>query len=241
MPEDNMVIIMTKNRYINASYLCKQNNKEFKHWKENSKSIELEDKLDTIIKTSNELITKNDILLTSNTELLSKNNEILYENHTMKKILEKNQLKLDKTFDKLVGVNEELRDVKDKLDDTNNKLNTATNDRVVKTKTKNEYMIILKTDDPEEKYKYYIIRCQKRNINQQLYEKPNFTEIKRIICPNANNLFNRIKEKLNQNLDIRYNRLNLKEINEKLFLKKIDEINLRNVSPRNKSKIYFSA
>jgi len=126
---------------------------------------------------------------------------ILSENHDMRKILGKNQLKLDKTFDKLVGINEELRDVKDKLDDTNNKLDIATDDRVIKTKskTKNEYLIILKTNDIEEEYKYYIIRCQKRNIQQQLAEKSNYTEIKRIICPNANNLFNRIKEKLAHN------------------------------------------
>jgi len=119
----------------------------------------LEDKLEIIIKTNN--------------ELLSKNNEILSENHDMKKILENNQFKLNKTFDKLVGINEELRDVKDRLDDTNNKLDIATDDRVVKTKskTKNEYLIILKTNDIEEEYKYYIIRCQKRNIQQQLAEK----------------------------------------------------------------------
>ena len=150
-------------------------------------------------------------------------------------MLEKNQLKLDKTFDRLVGVNDELTDVKYKLDDTNeeleiikDKLDIATDDRVIKTKSKNtlEYLIILKTDDENEDYKYYIVRCQKRAIKQRLEDNPNYTEIKRIECvPNSTNLFNRIKEKLKNNLKIRSNRLNLKNINETEFLNRIDLIN----------------
>ena len=35
------VIIMTKNRYINATKLCNEYNKNFKHWKENKASNEL--------------------------------------------------------------------------------------------------------------------------------------------------------------------------------------------------------
>ena len=93
----------------------------------------------------------------------------------MKKILEANQIKLDTTFNKLVGAHEEIRDIKDKLD-------TATDDRVVKPKNKStlEYLLILKTDDPDEVYKYYCIRCQKRAIPQRLAEKEGYYEIKRI-------------------------------------------------------------
>jgi phage anti-repressor protein len=189
-------------------------------------------------------------------QLLNNNNTLLSENKEMKDILVKNQLKLDKTFEKLVGMNEELRDVKDKLDDTNDiledtneelviikdkledtneelitikdKLDIATDDRVVKTRSGRtlEYLIILKTEDVREDYKYYIIRCQKRSIKQRLEVNPNFREIKRIECvPNSINLFNRIKEKLASNIKIRSNRLNLKNITESEFLNKIDMIN----------------
>jgi uncharacterized protein YoxC len=107
--------------------------------------------------------------------LLTKNDEILEKNSKMEKILEANQIKLDKTFDRLVGAHEEIRDIKDKLDN-------ATDDRVVKPKDKStfEYLIILKTDDTDELYKYYCIRCQKRAIPQRLAEKENYYEIKRI-------------------------------------------------------------
>ena len=197
------------------------------------------DKLSADIK---ELLNKQDLLLNKNDTLLSENKE-------MKDILKKNQLKLDRTFDKLVGVNEELTDVKYKLDDVNeeltdvkyklddtneeleiikDKLDIATDDRVIKTKSKNtlEYLIILKTDDEYEDYTYYIIRCQKRAIKQRLDDNPNYREIKRIECvPNSTNLFNRIKEKLKNNLNIKSNKLNLIDITETGFLNKIDLIN----------------
>ena len=197
--------------------------------------INLEDK---IKENKNIIIQKDDKI-----DELDKNiKQLLSENKEMKNMLEKNQLKLDKTFDRLVGVNDELRDVKYKLDDTNDKLDDtneeldiikdkldiATDDRVIKTKSKNtlEYLIILKTDDENEDYKYYIVRCQKRAIKQRLEDNPNYTEIKRIECvPNSTNLFNRIKETLKNNLKIKSNRLNLKNINETDFLNKIDLIN----------------
>jgi hypothetical protein len=43
--------------------------------------------------------------------------------------------------------------------------------------------------------------------------------------PNSNNLFNRIKEKLKNNLKIKSNRINLINISESNFLDKIDLIN----------------
>jgi hypothetical protein len=200
-----------------------------------NKISNLEEKLDNIISSNKELLNKHDILLNKNDTLLSENKEI-------KDILKKNQLKLDKTFDKLVGVNEELIDVKYKLDDTNDKLDDtneeleiikdkldiATDDRVIKTKNNKmlEYLIILKTDDENEYYTYYIVRCQKRAIKQRLEYNPNYSEIKRIECvPNSTNLFNRIKEKLKNNLKIKSNRINLININETDFLDKIDLIN----------------
>ena len=117
--------------------------------------------------------------------------------------------------------NEELEFIKDKLD-------IATDDRVIKTKSKNtlEYLIILKTDDEYEDYTYYIIRCQKRAIKQRLDDNSNYREVKRIECvPNSTNLFNRIKEQLKNYLNIKSNKLNLIDITETEFLNKIDLIN----------------
>jgi hypothetical protein len=175
-------------------------------------------------------------------ELLINNKKILKDNQEMKKML-------DKTFNKLVGAHEEIKDIKDKLDNTEEELHTvndkldntteeldvikdkldiATDDRVVKTKSKTilEYLIVLKTTDIEEKYKYYIIRCQKRSIKQRLEEKSNYTEIKRIeCCLNSTNLYNRIKKRLENNLDVRSNRINLINMQEADFLHKINEIN----------------
>ena len=314
------VIMMTSNRYINATKLCKQYGKRYEHWSRNDCNKQLIEEVDNeislthiradeltnksfIIKTGgkNELLRGtyvhelliphiaswispqfgikvskivNNFLITEyknslkdkdnqlkqkddkiNTleekldKILKTNNELLARNYNMEKQLENNQIKLDKTFDRLVGVHEELKDVndkldntteeldviKDKLDDTNeeldvikDKLDIATDDRVVKTKSKTtlEYLIVLKTDDIDEKYKYYIIRCQKRSIKQRLEEKSNYSEIKRIeCCPNSTNLYNRIKEKLKNNLKCRSNRLNLIHIKESDFLDKINEIN----------------
>jgi hypothetical protein len=307
------VIMMTSNRYINATKLCKQYGKEFKHWKENIGNKQLIEEVEKeissvgypsdeltnksfIIKTGgrnellrgtyvhelliphiaswispqfgikvskivnsyiiNEYITelkqkdniikdKDNIITEKNTnieklgadikELLKNQDIILSDNKNMKSMLEKNQLKLDKTFDKLVGMNEKLEEANDKIDETyeeleviKDKLDIATDDRVVKTKSKTtlEYLIILKTDDENEDYKYYIIRCQKRSIKQRLENNLSYREIKRIeYVPNSINLFNRIKEKLKNNLDIKSSKINLININEIEFLNKIDLIN----------------
>ena len=43
---DFKVIMMTSNRYINATKLCKEYNKKFKHWNENKSNIELINEVD---------------------------------------------------------------------------------------------------------------------------------------------------------------------------------------------------
>jgi hypothetical protein len=300
---DFTVIMMTSNRYINATKLCKQYGKEFKHWKENIGNKQLIEEVNKeitpdgyptstnksfIIKNDeknelrgtyvhelliphiaswispqfgikvskivnsyiiNEYITelkeknnkiidlniKLDEIISTNKELLNNNKEILLENKNMKSMLEKNQLKLDKTFDKLVGMNEKLDEANDKIDETNeeleiikDKLDIATDDRVVRTKSRTtlEYLIILKAYDEHTDYKYYIIKCQKRSIKQRLENNLSYREIKRIeYVPNSINLFNRIKEKLKNNLDIKSSKINLINISETEFLNKIDLIN----------------
>ena len=195
------------------------------------------------------LLNKHDILLLENKDMktiLEKNQ--LKLDKTFDKLVGMNE-KLKDVKDKLDDTNEELKDVKDKLDDTNeelrdvndkledtneelfiikDKLDIATDDRVVKTKSKTtlEYLIILKTEDVLEDYKYYIIRCQKRSIKQRLEDNQNYKEIKRIECvPNSTNLYNRIKEELKSNLKFKSNRVNLINLSELEFLNKIDLIN----------------
>jgi hypothetical protein len=216
------------NNFITDEYITKIKDAEHALAHKDNKIIKLEQKLDTIISNNNltlEELKKSNIKNDLTLEELKKSNK---ENTEIKTILEKNQIKLDKTYNKLVGAYEKIQDIEDKLEDTNYKLDIATDDRVVKLKDIStlEYVIILKTDDLEEKYKYYCIRCQKRSITQRLAEKINYSEIKRIgYTPNSINLYNRIKEDLKDKLDRKCNRFNLKDITEEKFLRKIDKIN----------------
>ena len=76
-----------------------------------------------------------------------------------------------------------------------------------------------------ELYKYYVIRGQKRYINKKKELLEGYNEIKIIeCCPNANILWNLIKEKFKDNLDCCGNKLNLVDINQNDFLLKVDEL-----------------
>ena len=140
--------------------------------------------------------------------------------------------KLDITNDKLDDANEELEDVNERLDITDKTLNTvakkldiATDDRVIKTKKSSilEYFIIMYNNNTE--YKYYIIRGQKRYINKKIDQLDGYTKIKTIECvPNANILWNFMKEELKNNIDFYGNKLNLINLEENDFLLKVDEI-----------------
>ena len=124
---------------------------------------------------------------------------------------------------------EELESMKEILLDTNEKLDRATDDRVPKSKsiTKLEYLIIRKTNSKTEKYKYYIIKCQRQAITERInaYSQYNIELLRIEYCPNAGNLYTRIKERLKDNIDYSYSKLNLINITEKEFIKKVNEIN----------------
>ena len=124
---------------------------------------------------------------------------------------------------------EELNTMKEILLDTNEKLDRATDDRVPKSKsiTKLEYLIIRKTNNKTEKYKYYIIKCQRQAITECInaYSQYNIELLRIEYCPNAGNLYTRIKERLKDNIDYSYSKLNLINIIEKDFIKKVNEIN----------------
>jgi hypothetical protein len=157
--------------------------------------------------------------------------ELIKINKRMEKQNKKTETQLNEALEKLDITNYKLDETKEELDDTSEKLDlvakkldVATDDRVVKTKKLSilEYLVIMK--NPNAKYKYYIIRGQKRYINKKKEELDGFTEIKSLECvPNANILWNLLKEKLKGN-DFMGNRLNLTNINEKLFLELVEKV-----------------
>ena len=50
---NHKVIIMAENKYLNATKLCLENNKQYKDWMRNDKSQELIDKANDVLKTEN--------------------------------------------------------------------------------------------------------------------------------------------------------------------------------------------
>ena len=123
-------------------------------------------------------------------------------------------------------LNERL-DITDKtLNTIAKKLDIATDDRVVKTNKSSilEYFVIMYNNTDIE-YQYYIIRGQKRYINKKKDLLDGFEQIKIIeCCPNANILWNFMKEELKNSIDFYGNKLNLINLEQNEFLLKVDEI-----------------
>jgi phage anti-repressor protein len=150
----------------------------------------------------------------------------------MEALLKCMNLKLDDTLEKLDDTHHELEHANDKLDNSEKiltvvtkKLNIAVEDRVPKANNDamREYFILLKSDI--EDYKYYAIRGQKRYVDRKIKDKESYHVLKTIeYIPNAINLWIRMKEQLKCHVDYCNNRMNLIDINEKIFLKRIDEI-----------------
>jgi len=193
---------------------------------------EKDDKIDILIQDSNNIKKMYENILENNKELLENNKEIIKRNKKMEAQLNEALERLEITNDKLDDANEELENTNEKLDNTDKtlnlvskKLDIAVEDRVVKTKktTILEYFVIMK--NPSVHYKYYAIRGQKRYLNKKKEELEGYTEIKTIeCCPNANILWNLLKEKLKDKLDYMGNKINLIDITENEFLKNIDDI-----------------
>jgi hypothetical protein len=194
----------------------------------------LEKKIDTIMKT--------------NEETKKMNEELKQQNLRLEKMMAKADIKLDKTLDELYEAkedrekiceqlnetNEQLESTNDKLDysetilkKVSKKLDIAVDDRVIKTKsiTTHEYFVLLKNE--KEKYKYYAIRGQKRYVENKVNEKKddNYIHVKTIECiPNSTNLWLRLKEQLKGSDEYCGNKMNLVNLKEKEFVKKIEEI-----------------
>jgi hypothetical protein len=176
--------------------------------------------------------------------LEEKMNSIIKQNDGLLKSLNKAHYKLDETLEKLEDVHEELENTHNELEETNEKLDTtdktlnivakqlniAVEDRVIKTrnKLKNESFIIMY--NPNESYKYKVIRGKKEYVNPRIDKlKINgYTIIEPIDTldnvPNASNLWCLIKEKLKNNIDYCGNNLNLINIDPETFMIKVNEI-----------------
>jgi hypothetical protein len=220
---------------LNKKYIIKYKDKINK---QKEIIIEKDDNISKLHIDIQQLIKSNEHLIKTNEESNNKLNEtsnevkqVLKINKRLEKQNKKTEMQLNETLERLDITNYKLDEAKDEIDDTTEKLDLvakkldiATDDRVVKPKkvVLNEYFVVMK--NLEASYKYYIIRGQKRYINKKKEELDDYTEIKNLECvPNANILWNLIKEKLKGN-DFLGNKLNLKNINELKFLELVDSI-----------------
>ena len=161
--------------------------------------------------------------------LENKLNEVLSELKKSNEELRQANSKLDNMNENLEDVKYDLEEVKDELKDTNIKLDISLEDRAPKTKSisTRELFILLKTENKNSKYKYYVIRGQKRYITKKLEQmlEEDYIEVKRYLCiPNAINLLLRIKEKLKSKIICVGNKFNTNDITEDELLLKIDNI-----------------
>lgn len=168
-------------------------------------------------------INKNEIV-----ELISKltiqNNKLDIQNHELEEIKDELQI-----------TNENFEVQEEQLNTISNKLGIATIERAPRTKsdlTHGKFMLLRLNDDDHE-WAYYVIRTQKLSINAA------FNKIKRLFPnvtieieyqPNAINLFNLIKEKLkNKEKKIKVRGSNIKfdndDYNHEKFLTDIKKIN----------------
>jgi DNA repair exonuclease SbcCD ATPase subunit len=233
---------------LNKKYIIKLKTKLIK---KDNKINHLEEKLNNIIehnketkKMNKELIEQNNKTHKMNDEIKIMNEELLKSNKIMQESLNKAHYKLDETLEKLDDVHEELENTHNELEETNEKLDTtdktlnivakqlniAVEDRVIKTrnKLKNESFIIMY--NPNESYKYKVIRGKKEYVNPRIDKlKINGYIIIDPVetldnVPNASNLWCLIKEKLKNNIDYCGNNLNLINIDPETFMIKVNEI-----------------
>jgi hypothetical protein len=156
---------------------------------------------------------------------LMKESDIKAEKRTRKIIdkLEDTHLKLDET-------SEQLNETNIKLTCVNKKLNIAVEDRVPQTKNieKLEDFVLLKSKKKRINYRYYGVRGQPNYVNRKSNKKiieDKYIEILRINnVSNAVNLWNRLKEQLNESVDYCGNEMNLIDINEIEFINIIKNI-----------------
>jgi hypothetical protein len=203
--------------------------------KKDNKICKLEEKLNTIIKSNEETKIMNEKLLKSNEET----NKKLAETSNEVKLLLKINKRLDDhnhiIEDKLEEVHEDLKDTNHKLDYTCKKLDIAVEKRVPDTDNKNklEDLILLKSLNKKASYRYYAIRAQTEYANTKAknmtsIDQPKALQYREIYSiknvANSVNIWNRLKEKLENQVDYRGNKLNLISITESNFIDMLKDV-----------------
>ena len=114
----------------------------------------------------------------------------------------------------------------------NNKIENVKPDIVIKTQNNKlrHYFLLIKLNDNECEYTYYVIRCQKVNLKTSLdkliLEHQDCEELLRFYDPNSINLYSRIKEDFKRDLTFygNYFRISNPEFTEQDLIRKIENL-----------------
>ncbi len=127
----------------------------------------------------------------------------------------------------------QLSKLQSTLDIMNTKLDRATDERAPKTtnRTKHEEFVVLKLNDRNYTWQYYVIRCQAGSVTGRVASlRTDFPRMKKIIQityqPNSKNLYNLMKENLCDNIKTKCNYIKLRgDYTEREFIRDINSLN----------------
>lgn len=124
---------------------------------------------------------------------------------------------------------QQLYEKTEKIEDLNNKIEIMKSDVVPRTQNSKliNYFILIKLNDNQCQFTYYVIRCQvaylKTALNKVKLKHQNCEELLRLYDPNSINFYNRIKEEFISELKFHGNYFRLHDLkyNEEELLKDI--------------------
>jgi hypothetical protein len=226
-------------KLVTGQYLCKELLLDVSSWI----SIEFYDKCSKIINDYfiSESKHANIIEIEGKMQSLKLENEAYEEQlkqkqDTIDELLELSK-KQDKKLDHIQAQLDEIQDQNEVLIEQNcdleTKLESAVEDRVPKTasKSKLEQFILLKKNDPDQEFQYYVI-CGQRpycvtRIRVMLRKYPKMTSILNLeYQPNTKNLFSRFKEKYSRkDCIVRMNDIKLEELTELDIIDAFEDLN----------------
>ena len=240
---DFTVIIMKENRYINATKLCKEYNKELSNWKQNKGSLELIEEVEKEISINGYPRIENKsfiIIKGGNNQLICGTyvHELLIP-HIASWISPRFGIMVSKIINNHI-VNEYIKTLKEKdtsikeRDDKIEELIKLMKESDMKAEKRTKKIIDkledthLKSKKKQIDYRYYGVRGQPNYVNRKSNKKiteDKYIEILRINnVANAVNLWNRLKEQLSESVDYCGNEMNLIDINEIEFINIIKDI-----------------
>lgn len=238
---DFKLVIDKDTGFFNATKLCKNGGKSFKHWLENKKSKELIQYLSSSRNSGRQEIIyevrkgtdRNAIngtyvvkdLITHiacwiSKEFYVKVNNIVI-NYYSKKFNENYKNNEEKLKRKLYDIESKMKIIKIENEKFKDDIAPKTS-----VPSKLNMLAIIKKNKEDSDYPYYVIRCQKGLYNKTIKDLkiryPNLTIIHEIkYNPNAINLFNRIKENIPY-IDCKFNHLKVDDFEK--FKHDIDEL-----------------